>query len=207
MGGPPFFLIHRFGWRMHSELSTELIMSEHAERSTMINSLNQLQRAWSEFLASRNIDALLLEMETNPLTTDEHAVRWLFLTALDAAEWGAAEAIARKYPILIHPPDPNTDGPLHRALWELCDCPAAIAWLLDHGAERDRRGANNWTPLHFAATQGFLESVRTLLDYGTPVDIGTGIDGDVTPLMEATSRGHEAVAQLLQSRGADKTRI
>ena len=58
-----------------------------------------------------------------------------------------------------------------------------------------------FTPLHFAARQGDLESARLLLDSGANVNART-VDG-LTALLVATVRGHTTLAKLLLEKGAD----
>jgi uncharacterized protein len=57
-------------------------------------------------------------------------------------------------------------------------------------------------PLHFAARQGSVDSVRALLDAGA--DINQRSAGDrITPIVLATLNGHFDLAMLLLERGAD----
>jgi ankyrin repeat protein len=58
-------------------------------------------------------------------------------------------------------------------------------------------------PLHFAARQGHLESVKNLLAAGAAVNQRTG--DATTPLLIAVINGHFDVAEHLVSRGADVT--
>jgi ankyrin repeat protein len=62
-------------------------------------------------------------------------------------------------------------------------------------------GANEFTPLLFAARVGDLASVRILLDAGAHVN-DAATDG-LTPLVLATLRGHAGLATFLLEKGAD----
>lgn len=80
--------------------------------------------------------------------------------------------------------------------------PDILRLLLEHGADpsaRDR--GDNASPLHFAAANGTLESVRILLDAGADIH-GTGDlhKGDV--IGWAARKGNEDVIDLLLARGA-----
>eukprot|EP01102_Stenamoeba_stenopodia_P000497 TRINITY_DN1047_c0_g1_i2.p1 TRINITY_DN1047_c0_g1~~TRINITY_DN1047_c0_g1_i2.p1 ORF type:complete len:151 (-),score=17.67 TRINITY_DN1047_c0_g1_i2:516-968(-) len=73
----------------------------------------------------------------------------------------------------------------------------AAQLLLDHGANFNIQNVDNWTPLHVAARDGKEDVVRLLLSRGAPVNTG-----DVTPLLLAVSRRHEAVVKVLLEHGA-----
>lgn len=66
---------------------------------------------------------------------------------------------------------------------------------------RFRKASGGFTPLHFAAQKGSLESVRLLLDAGAKIDYATKEEGSA--LVVATAAGHEEVAMLLLERGAN----
>lgn len=72
--------------------------------------------------------------------------------------------------------------------------------LIRRGAQVNRLG---WTPLHYAASTGQLETVKMLLTYKAIVN-APGPDG-TTPLMMAAYKGDEPVVQTLLRAGADVT--
>ena len=100
--------------------------------------------------------------------------------------------------------DPRTnDGctPFLRALQY--GHPDVAQLLLDHNANvhvhwHDSEG---YTPLHFAAHNGLLELVRTLLDRNA--DVNSQSDHGSTPLLLASELGHPDVVQLLLDHNAN----
>ena len=74
--------------------------------------------------------------------------------------------------------------------------PAAVALLLERGADVHVRDARGFTPLHFAAQGGHEELVRQLLARGADRHaLAEGVD----PLTVAQRAGHAAVVALLQA--------
>ncbi len=73
-----------------------------------------------------------------------------------------------------------------------------VALLLDHGADIQVRGVNDYTPLHFAATQDEAACVKVLLARGADPEARTRIDHYATPLEEAEFFGHEEGAKALK---------
>lgn len=57
--------------------------------------------------------------------------------------------------------------------------------LINHGADVNQRGTNDWTPLHCAVNQRDETSIRILLDNGANPSLRTRIDDYTTPLDEA----------------------
>ncbi|CAN7768957.1 ankyrin repeat domain-containing protein [Mesorhizobium sp. LjNodule214] len=82
-----------------------------------------------------------------------------------------------------------------------------IRILIDHGADPNMRGVNDWTPLHYAVAKRDAEAIHLLLAAGADPSLKTRIDDYTTALGEADAAGFEAGASLLRdamrSRGSD----
>ncbi len=76
-----------------------------------------------------------------------------------------------------------------------------IEELLNAGADIERRGINNWTPLQAAAAGNDAAAVRLLLSRGADIGARTGIDDDNTALEEAEMLGSADAAAVLRSHG------
>jgi ankyrin repeat protein len=73
-----------------------------------------------------------------------------------------------------------------------------IRLLLQHGADINMRGINDYTPLHYAASENDPEAIRLLLNYGADRNARTEIDDWATPIEEALTLGcHKAVEALI----------
>jgi ankyrin repeat protein len=75
-------------------------------------------------------------------------------------------------------------------------------WLLNIGADAKAREDDHTTPLHFAAANGNLELVQTLLRHSVDVNAPL-IRQNFTPLHEASQHGHVDVARVLILQGAN----
>lgn len=73
--------------------------------------------------------------------------------------------------------------------------------LLNAGADIERRGINNWTPLQAAAAGNDAAAVEMLLARGADIDARTGIDDDNTALEEAEMLGATDAAAVLRRHG------
>ena len=69
--------------------------------------------------------------------------------------------------------------------------------LLASGADVNQRGLNDYTPLHWAAGQGDVRMVKTLLAYGADTEARTRIDDFESPLEIAENAGHTEVVSVL----------
>ncbi len=111
----------------------------------------------------------------------------------------------------IRPPELASESPYGEwasrgcDVWEAIDAArtgdvAALRALI----ERDPNLARYSEPLRFAAREGHLEIVGLLLDAGAPADaLGPGNE---TVAVIARDRGHEAVAAVIESAAARRTR-
>jgi hypothetical protein len=126
----------------------------------------------------------------------------LFWESLRSSAWElASDCLLEGYPII--PKECADRGPLHDSFYHLGNRPDAIQWLLDKGAEVERRGPSNITPLIAAIQMNYEEVIGLLLRHGANVNASSVIDEDLTPLMAAARAGNEALVGLLLSHGAD----
>ena len=109
--------------------------------------------------------------------------------------------------------DVNTPGLLGTALAQATwsDQHAAVAWLLDHGAQPQTPGfVDGYTPLHWAASTERPDAtiVSLLLRHGADPNAGGGEPVDAflgtpqTPLMLARRHGNHAAIDALKTAGA-----
>lgn len=75
-----------------------------------------------------------------------------------------------------------------------------VKLLLDHGASVNARQHGGWTPLHSAAQNGDLDAARALVDGGA--DVEARADNNQSALDLALTKGHQAMVDFLESRGA-----
>ncbi|MEO5323332.1 ankyrin repeat domain-containing protein [Mesorhizobium sp. CC13] len=74
-----------------------------------------------------------------------------------------------------------------------------VALLIGRGADVDRRGLNDWTPLHYATCLRDIEAVERLLSAGADPFLRTRIDDCTTALEEAEDAGYEEGAARLRA--------
>jgi len=77
---------------------------------------------------------------------------------------------------------------------------AQVRNLVQRGAQVNK---TDWTPLHYAAANGHLETVRFLLEQHAYIDAES--PNRTTPLMMAVRQGHPTTVRLLIDEGADPT--
>ncbi len=68
---------------------------------------------------------------------------------------------------------------------ELSDKHEIIQLLIENGAPINKKGINDWTPLHMAAVCEDIEAMKILVANGADLTIRTEIDDCATPLEEA----------------------
>ena len=118
-----------------------------------------------------------------------------------------------------HPQDLDAEGggcgtPLNVALYK-GHLDIAL-FLLEHGANMEKRGVMDQTGLYIASSHGYTEIVRALIDRGADLNAECEEDDDLewglaenlswTPLHVALSRGRLEVARVLLEYGADVNR-
>ena len=122
-----------------------------------------------------------------------------FFTACAAGDVATIGAMLDAEPGLARESYRGTTG-LHRAVRHA----EAVGFLLEHGADPNARDTGDHAlPLHFAAGDGALESVRALLDAGSEVQ-GSGDLHRLDTIGWACcfNEPHRAVVDLLVERGA-----
>ena len=117
--------------------------------------------------------------------------------ALNAAR-SRPDTIAEVRPS-INQKDSFGNTPLHRACRD--GNLQLAATLLLAGADINARNSNNDTPLHLASFNGYLDTVRLLLEWGG-VEVNARDSRGDTPLGYAIRRGHSEIAALLRAKGA-----
>jgi ankyrin repeat protein len=123
----------RIGVYPHREATTALLLASDRgddEIVAIIRDEEQRRRAAEDRNAKAAPDDLFL------------VVNWESGRALDMLKANAA---------LVHSTGPKGGTPLHAAACELHE--DAIAWLLDHGADPNRRVNRTWTPIELAAAR------------------------------------------------------
>lgn len=78
--------------------------------------------------------------------------------------------------------------------------------LLDAGADPNQRGHNDYTPLHWAASEGDERAVRLLLARGADPTARTRIDDYETAREAAQRAGHRHIVELLTRHEAGRAR-
>ncbi|KAN0107098.1 Ankyrin repeat-containing domain protein [Russula decolorans] len=71
--------------------------------------------------------------------------------------------------------------------------------LLDRGADINARDNNDWTALHTAAVDGYIEVIRVLLEHGA--NVGAENKQGETPFTLAKGWRHDEVIKLLSEHG------
>jgi len=103
-------------------------------------------------------------------------------------------------------PDPAGFPPLIAAVSaRRSDRHESLKLLLEHGADPAQRGANDWTPLHFAVAERDIVAVELLLAHGADPDLKTRIDDCTSALESAEAAGFAEAAALMREARSSKT--
>jgi hypothetical protein len=160
--------------------------------------------SWSKYVATGDMRILQDEIGTNP---ESDVTTGFLYFAFGDRDLRVLEMLAESGVSFQETDDPwAIDSILCNAMEQGGDCPDVVCWLLDHGASKMRCTMNRWTPLHVAAIRNYPQVIAVLLERGVNVDVGTVIDGDWTPLMEACRAGAKDSVAILLKHGADPTR-
>jgi len=95
-----------------------------------------------------------------------------------------------KKSVLIHALEKHGDDPIR-----------IVSYLLSNGANANTPDIQGFSPLHYAAQNGFVDSVNELIEYRAEVNV-KNINSD-TPLHLAVRSNNRHCAQLLIERGAN----
>ena len=158
--------------------------------------------AYEDFLASIKQDdgasaAALISRGFDPNTRDAYGAPALYLTMREPA-FKVAQVLMTAPGIKVDARTPHDESPLMMAA--LKGHTDWVKRLIAAGADVNKTG---WTPLHYAATHGHLESIQLLLDAHAYIDAES--PNQTTPLMMAAHYGTRAAVQLLLDEGADPT--
>ncbi len=165
-----------------------------------------LSQILKEVFREGNLSAMASFLHDRDLGDVErcHILAVVFWRALRRRRWDIAKCcILQGYEVTPH--EHAAWGPIHGCLSHLGDRSDVVEWLLKEGAELERRGPSNITPLIAAIQLGFTDIAHVLVQAGADVNASTVIDEDLTPLMAAARQGDRAVVTLLLSHGADPT--
>jgi len=82
---------------------------------------------------------------------------------------------------------------------ELPDKYEIIELLIKHGAPINKKGWNDWTPLHQAAAREDIDALEILVKHGVDLNIRTTIDDCATPLEEAKAMKRKKSVEFLKN--------
>ncbi|HSG69884.1 MAG TPA: ankyrin repeat domain-containing protein [Planctomycetaceae bacterium] len=164
------------------------------------NWIDDIISTWRHSKNTEMVSKLLMEVpEIERLMVLESLI-WI---ALEATEWELASFCVSKGICIESESDELSDwGSIRKAMEDFGDPADIVEWLLKNGAEIDRRGWLDRTPLMYASKNGYSDTVKTLVASGADVNAYSEIDGGCSPLMAARSGGHGDIAKFLIENGA-----
>lgn len=129
--------------------------------------------------------------------------------AIDTDDFDLALRVITADPAAIEPID-YIPPPLHNCIY--ADKPEMLEWLLDHGADLERREQDHGaTPLHTAVVMRHSRIVRTLLQRGADsagaMQIAQrGLAGEFESDPSLDREGYQRIVELLREQGIDSPR-
>jgi len=124
--------------------------------------------------------------------------RWI-INAIDCGVKGAVEWMLSKK-VDLHFSDEEGRTVLISCLdRDKLDKYEILQLLIDHGADINLQGWNDWTPLHMAGARNDLRAIKLLIDNGASQTIKTRIDGYCTPEEESLVLGNAEAAELIRT--------
>lgn len=75
--------------------------------------------------------------------------------------------------------------------------------MLNRNANKEHRNVSDYTPLSLAASGGYVNIIKLLLNHGAEINSRTGSKLGISPLMLAAMNGHTAAVKLLLDMGSD----
>jgi ankyrin repeat protein len=187
-------------WLAHwNELDTaELVLKAGADPNTTNDfRMTPLSQACTN--ASAEFVRLLLKNGANPNT----AIATGETPLMTCAKTGNADAVGIlvEYGAAVNATEPSQNQTA--IMWAAAERhPGVVGALIAAHADLKAHSKQGFTPIHFAARVGDLESVKLLLAAGVDANILTAANG-FTPLLIATMRAQVEVALYLLDHGAD----
>lgn len=138
-------------------------------------------------------------IESFPCGQDHFLQRQWISNAIDCGSLESIEWVLSKEADLSFT-DSEGYTPLLSALErERPDKYEVLRLLIEHGAPLDKKGINDWTPLHKAAVSEDIEALKILVAAGADLSIRTEIDDYATPLEEARNLKKMSSVKFLES--------
>lgn len=166
----------------------------------MFDASEEFERVFAEMRAG-NIDALELlsgEIPGFPDGRDRWVGRAWITTAIHSRSVAAVRWMLSKNVLIIFRDDEG-----YTVLHSCMDEPfperlEMLSLLIEHGADVNLKGINDWTPLHMAISRGDLAALKRLLLAGADRTIKTEIDHYLDPVEEAKRIGFEKALKIFR---------
>jgi Ankyrin repeats (many copies) len=160
---------------------------------------SEIHQVWRSSQSPAKIDELLQCAMDFDRTV---VLQLLFWTGLKEGDWRLADACSI-FGYSVVTIDSQYWGLIHTLISTIGDRRDIAEWLISNGANIERRGSGNRTPLHSASASGCSGIALALISSGADVNARTVIDDNETPLMLAVSGGDANLVKILIEHGAD----